>query len=131
MIYTAAIGCALALVATSAFADEFSRQARSGQRALMRAYANFNISDCSPVQGTVNVVTKPRHGTLSTVPGPYTIDVNRFTGQRSRCAGKTITGLNVYYVPERGYRGTDNFTLRAVYRAGAFSVLDSFSVEVR
>jgi hypothetical protein len=131
MMRLAVICCALLAVPSVLSATEFNRQVASGKKSLMRAYANFNINDCSGYHGTVTVVKKPEHGTLSTVAGPYTIDINRFTGQRSRCAGKTIPGLNVFYVSQRGYRGTDAFTLRATYREGVLSVVDQYTVEVR
>ncbi|ABD05898.1 hypothetical protein RPB_1188 [Rhodopseudomonas palustris HaA2] len=125
------ICCALLAAPSALSATEFTRQVSSGKKALMRAYSNFNLSDCSAYKGTVTVVEKPRYGTLSTTTGPYKIDINRFTGQRSKCAGKTISGLNVLYVSQRGFRGTDTFTLRATYREGMLSATDRYTVEVR
>ena len=116
---------------SQAAADDFQKSARSGQKSLMRQYANFNILDCSPHAGKVSVVKQPANGTLSTAAAPYIIDINRFTGTRSRCAGKRVIGLNVYYTPNRGFRGTDQFTVRAIYREGSFSATDRFTVEVR
>lgn len=122
---------ALSLASTPLSASQFNRDAQAGRATLMRSYANFNIADCSSYPGTVAVVTKPANGTLTQRPGPYVIDVNRFTGTRSRCAGKTIPGVHVYYMARPGFQGTDRFTLRAVYREGLLNVFDSYSVNVR
>lgn len=124
------VGVILSFV-NQALADDIQRSARPGQTSLMRQYANFDIRDCSPHSGKVNVVMGPANGTLSTAATPYVIDINRFTGTRSRCAGKRVIGLNVYYTPNRGFRGTDGFTVRAIYREGLFSATDRFTVDVR
>jgi hypothetical protein len=121
----------LPMFPASLAASEFDREVQSGRRALMRSYGNFNIADCSGYRGTVTVVTKPSNGLLATRSGPYVIDINRFTGTRSKCAGRTIPGLHVYYTSRPGFRGVDRFTLRAVYREGLLSVNDNYSVSVR
>ena len=120
-----------ALCSTPVAADEFARSAKSGQMTLMRQYSNFNMLDCSPYPGKVNPVMRPTNGSLSTSQGPYVIGVNRFTGTQSKCAGRKTTALNVYYTSKPGFRGTDIFTVNAVYREGIWSVTDRFTVTVQ
>jgi hypothetical protein len=128
---TAGLFLSLLFVPTELAAAEMSRSAQSGTRALMREYSNWHLSTCAPYPGTVKVITKPANGTLVTASGPYVINVNRFTGAQSNCAGKTVTALRVYYTSKPGFHGKDNFVLEATYRAGLVVAVDRFTVDVR
>ena len=112
-------------------AAEMTRSAQSGKRTLMHEYANWHLANCTPYPGTVKVITKPGNGTLVTASGPYVINMNRFTGTRSNCAGKTVTAFKVYYVSKPGFRGKDNFVLQATYRTGLVVETDRFTIDVR
>jgi hypothetical protein len=127
------VGLFLSLIFVSGelAAAEINRSVQSGKRGLMHEYANWHLANCTPYQGTVKVITKPANGTLVTTSGPYVININRFTGTRSNCAGKTITAFRVYYASKPGFRGKDNFVLEATYRAGLVVETDRFTVDVR
>jgi hypothetical protein len=123
--------CILFCMPTSLVAAEFSLSAQLGKKTLMHEYANWHLLNCSPHPGTVTVVTKPSNGTLTTGTGPYVININRFTGTKSNCAGKRITAFRVYYASKPGFRGTDSFVVNATYRQGLVSEVDRYVVSVR
>lgn len=95
---TAAFGCG------SAIAEDFTVPLKRGEKFATPFY-NYT-SDCRTV-GIVKVVIsgEPKHGQAGAVRGDYTID-------GERCNGKKIRATFLYYVPAKGFHGTDTMTVQ-------------------
>ena len=94
----------------------------------MRGFAEFD-SRCTlkHVQRIV-VASAPSHGTVETRPGDVVVGPN-WVGA-ARCEGKTLRGVQVFYVPTPGFTGTDHFMLDVGYSRGV-TVRADVEVEVR
>ena len=126
---TTILATALAIAATSdARAHNVTKNARSGQTALMWRYGSFQ-NDCSPAAGTIKVRAKPMHGRITQQSGTVTMHVPRFR-ENIQCVGATREGLLVYYTSEPEFRGVDSFSIEVIYPSHPTDV-DTFSVHVR
>lgn len=105
------------------------RTAPSGKTTRMITYKAWKRSDCSADIGVVKVVSKPAHGTLTPRPGvAATIGKNR-VGRDNSCMGRPITGFQVDYRSNPGYRGTDTFVIETTFGKRSM-VVDTFTVTV-
>ena len=103
------------------------RQTVAGKDVLVRGFAEFDAS-CNLVRvQTVAVVAAPQNGKVETRPGPVVVGTNWVGG--GHCEGTTLQGVNVFYVPAPGYRGSDRFSLDIGYTRRTLRV--EVEVEVR
>jgi len=62
------------------------------------------------------VAAEPGRGRVEMRPGDVVIGAN-WVGV-TNCAGTTLPGVNVFYVPAPGFAGTDRFKLDVGYSSG-------------
>ena len=74
------------------------------------------------------VASAPSHGTVETRPGDVVVGPN-WVGD-ARCEGTKLRGVQVFYVPARGFTGTDRFLLDVGYSRGV-TVRADVEVQVR
>jgi len=85
----------------------FQRSVVAGQELRVFTYGRWH-RDCTPRPPPQIVLrTAPAHGTVSLRPGPTTVTFIR-EGEPD-CTGHTYEGLGVWYVPDPGYHGVDQF----------------------
>jgi hypothetical protein len=124
-----AVGCFLVCsVPGFAHAIAFNKTTPSGKAIQVHVYHSWNV-DCVSIAGVVKVLGKPAHGRIANhvVNSKITTD---HMGRPVRCAGTPIKALEVIYTPERGFRGTDNFTLDATWGSGEHDV-DTYTINVQ
>ena len=68
-------------------------------------------ADCRSAFGTVKVISKPQHGTISNHLIDWRIGISRRKGVPDQCFGRPIKALAVFYKPQPGYHGIDSFSL--------------------
>lgn len=85
-------------------------QVASGKAKRVDAYLGWK-NDCSQMSINIDVVNKPRHGSLSHRFVTETIRKASIGGVRN-CYGKKVRALAIYYKSDRGYRGSDSFSVR-------------------
>lgn len=100
----------IAAFALPAHAQSGFVQVASGQSKRVDAYLGWN-NDCSQMSINIDVVGKPRHGTLSHRFVTETIRKASIGGVKN-CYGKKVRALALYYKSKRGYRGSDSFSVR-------------------
>jgi hypothetical protein len=125
----AALSMALAIGAAGAAEPPtiVKRQTVAGKDVLVRGFAEFDAS-CNLVRvQTVAVVAPPQNGKVETRPGPVVVGTNWVGGVH--CEGTKLQGVNVFYVPAPGYRGSDRFSLDIGYSRRTLRV--EVDVEVR
>ena len=83
------------------------RTATPGQEVKIFTYASFNRQCQSNNQPQITLRIRPAHGTVAIRPGQSTVSVIREGAPD--CTGKTYLGTAVFYTPEPGYRGSDQF----------------------
>ena len=111
--------CMLAFSGIAAFnrpasADEvLARKTAAGREVLVRGFAEFG-ADCrlKHVQ-TITVIDAPAHGRVEQRRGVVTIGEN-WVGDKS-CAGTRLDGVQVFYIPDDGYVGSDRFSFDVGY----------------
>ena len=126
---TFALLCVLTLMLpATARAELRTRMANSGQTTRMVVARSWNL-DCDINGGVVKVTAKPQHGKLTNHLIETTVPLNR-SGPNNSCLGRPTKGFEVDYTSERGFHGTDSFSLEVTTGLGrTFS--DNYTVLVR
>jgi hypothetical protein len=109
------------------FEHTYQRHAAPGHEIRINVYMQHG-RDCSPMRNpTIDVDTKPSHGMVS---------IRDYAGISSAprigaidCTGKPLTGLAVYYTPDAGFTGTDQFDYSVAFSNGGLH--DAAVVTVR
>ena len=112
MVWKPSIG-GLALVlalAHCAQAETISKSVPSGQSSKIDHFTGWN-DDCSFKSLNIDIVSKPSHGQVTSRIASGVIPPNAKTGSSGSCAGKPTKVLEVYYRPEKGFHGSDSFTV--------------------
>jgi hypothetical protein len=90
-------------------------------------YASVN-PDCSVLgMPVVRISTAPTHGVVRTLK---TSAFSNFTAPFDRCNTRRVAGVSAEYRPERGFVGTDTFSLDIIYASGREQT-ESFVVTVK
>lgn len=115
------IRTALAAVATALAAAPVSTNAADltvpANRTTEIAFLNvYDAGQCASGGRPRIRLRQPEHGTITTRWTKRKITDNWFGLGGRKCVGRDMRGLAVYYTPDRGYRGTDDYSLRWTYR---------------
>jgi hypothetical protein len=109
------------LCAGPAFADELklARSAKSGVESLIAHERLWDRRNCEALPTTVTITRTPTNGAVSVVEGTSKIPKSTpRSGSTGRCAGMPITGSQVMYRSNPGYRGIDTVSYDVVYGSG-------------
>jgi hypothetical protein len=103
--------CSIASVACINIADaqelKVTRDAQSGVDSHI-SWERAWDRDCKAVPVTVTITQQPTNGTISVTQATSTIpESTPRSGSIGPCAGKTVTGNQVKYRSNPGFRGTD------------------------
>lgn len=104
---------ALALMVASAIGnahaqDDIALEVRANTRTLLGSTALVG-PDCTLMANTTRIIQRPKHGIVDIRVEPHTIGAD---DERLRqCQGIEINGVAIYYQPEPGFRGEDDFAL--------------------
>jgi hypothetical protein len=109
-------------------ARNVERMVASGQSSMVGRYFTWK-ADCSSAFGTVKVISKPQHGTISNHLVDTQIGTSRRKGRPDQCFGKPIRALAVFYKSQPGYHGIDSFSLDATF--DRYRDLDTFTINVQ
>jgi hypothetical protein len=111
-----------------AYAQSVSKTVAAGGVFKLGHYASVN-PDCSPLgMPVVRLSAAPTHGVVRTVK---TSAFSRFTkAPFDQCNSRRVPGVSVEYRPERGFAGTDSFSVDIIYASGRERV-ESFAVTVK
>ncbi len=128
--------CRLAAVligacAFPALADEplvVRKQTRVGQEVVVRGFAEFDAQCRLKNVQRIAVASAPSGGSVEMRPGDVVIGPN-WVGS-GQCAGTTLRGVQVVYVPAPRFTGTDRFSLDVGYSMGR-TVRADVEVKVR
>jgi hypothetical protein len=123
------IAALVALFATGSVADaqSVSKTVAAGGVLKLAHYASVN-PDCSSLgMPVVRLSVPPTHGVVRTIK---TSDFSHFSGAFDQCNARRVAGMSVEYRPERGFAGTDTFSLDIIYASGRERA-ESFAVTVK
>lgn len=109
-------------------AQGISKTVAAGGVLKLGHYTSVN-PDCSLLgMPVVRVSVAPMHGVVRTMK---TSDFSHFSGAAfDRYNTRRIAGVSVEYRPERGFAGTDTFSLDIIYASGRERA-ESFAVTVK
>jgi uncharacterized caspase-like protein len=107
------------LAPTSPGTLKVSRTVESGIESLL-AYERAWDRNCSPLQTTVTLTSKPANGNIWVAIGTSVIpESTPRGGSTGVCAGKTITGNQVMYKSNPGFHGVETVTYDVVNPNGS------------
>ncbi len=115
-----ALATTIAVTAPAIAADPEARTLRrstdAGREVRISTYSQHK-SDCTPGRPPqISMGTKPAHGTTAIRPASVEGGKSRF-GQID-CTGTVQSGLAIWYAPEAGFHGTDQFDFYVIDRNG-------------
>jgi hypothetical protein len=109
----AALVCSIALLiwCEHTFAQNLNltRSAKSGLESLIAEERSWD-QNCNARPITVIITKNPANGTISVVPGQKSIipPSTPASGSTGACAGKEVTGNEIWYKSNAGFHGTDS-----------------------
>jgi len=83
----------------------------NGTSAVMTYQAHFWDGDCTTKPFNIKFIEKPSNGTITIKDAPKKIAEGADIGDNQDCAGKPVTGKEVYYTAHKGFNGTDEFLI--------------------
>ena len=93
---------------------KLTREAKSGVESRL-AWERAWDRDCKAVPVAVSITQQPKNGTVSAVQGTSQIPASTpRAGSTDECAGKTVTGNEIKYRSNTGFRGIDTVTYNVV-----------------
>jgi hypothetical protein len=104
------------------------KRTRAGQEVLLRGFAEFDAQCRLKHVQSIAVARAPTGGSVEARPGDVVIGPN-WVGA-GQCAGTTLRGVQVFYVPAPGFVGTDRFALDVGYSVGR-TVRADVEIDVR
>jgi hypothetical protein len=107
-------------IGTGALAQEIklTRPAQSGVESLLANERSWD-RNCRPLATSVTITSQPSNGKVTVVQGVSTLPpTTPRSGSTGDCAGKSITGNQIMYQSNPGFRGTDTLAYRVTYGNG-------------
>ena len=114
---TASVIAALLCLGSVSWAEAAAFTKVTGQNETVRigSHASWD-TNCQGGPARVEIVAQPQHGHLSAQDGPIT--VTRVDRGSRRCLGQSIMGRVVFYTPQPGFVGLDQFYYVSISRKG-------------
>jgi hypothetical protein len=104
---------ALAALVTPSLAWAESATVRSGVKSQITTHMSTD-SQCNPLRIVIETLAAPANGTLISEPKDLIVPATtpRAGQQPSKCVGKTVTGVAIFYQSKPGFVGQDGFRYR-------------------
>src|SRR5437588_2521450 len=104
---------ALAALIVPTFAQAETATVTSGTKSQITTHMRFD-NQCNAIPVVVEILTKPANGTVTVEPKDIVVRAATPRGgeQPSKCVGKTINGVAVFYQSKPGFTGQDGFRYR-------------------
>lgn len=122
--------CVIATSAVSQQQDQniVHRHTLADKEVLIRAHAEWNGSCVALAPPRIDVTEAPAHGHIDLRPGDAPLGSNYVGG--TNCEGRVGPGIQVIYVPDGAFHGSDVFTYEVQYHRGtARTIQAKISVE--
>ena len=115
-IRTALLACAVLAAVPAAAAERTVPANRTTELAFLNVY---NTHGCRYGARPKLRLRQPEHGRITTrwLRRPYAAGPSSQGAEK--CKGRDMYGLAVYYTPDRGYRGPDDYYLRWTYQTAS------------
>ncbi len=96
----------LALFSTTNFAhsEAITGDVKGGQKTLIYNYSKYDPTRCSGM-------ALPKLGTVKTENGKITTRISTQKLDKGSCKGRVIKSLEVFYTPNRGFKGKDKVSV--------------------
>ena len=107
-------------------AEAKTYKAKSGKSTRIQGFTSWN-SDCSYKPVRLEVTRQPKHGKV--VPRLEVARIGTILNGTSKCKGRKINKVFLYYTSKRGYKGKDAFRIRV--RFGGTPQNFSYTINVK
>jgi hypothetical protein len=107
---------ALVLIASGALAQEIrlTRPVQSGIESLLVDERSWDAK-CKPLGASITITNQPINGKVTVAPGVSVVPISTRPGSAGRCAGKSISGNQIPYKSNTGFRGIDTLAYEIRY----------------
>jgi len=108
------------LIGTGAPAQEIklTRPAQSGVKSLLANERSWD-RNCKPLATSVTITSRPSNGKVTVIQGVSTLPPTTLrSGSTGDCAGKPVTGNQIMYQSNPGFRGADTLAYKVMYGNG-------------
>src|ERR1700722_9918169 len=113
-----------AVPANAVAAKPLEKTAFSGIPQYFGFYAEVN-ADCTPIgRPTLMVIHPPTHGTIALDNAREDYPSFPTSNQRYDCNKSKVPGVGVVYASDRGFVGTDHFSIKRVSHAGDAATME-------
>jgi len=117
-----AIGVSLFMVASVAWSQQSNestihRHTSMGTEVLIRAHAEWNSACMTHEPPGITITEAPEHGRIDLRPGDAPLGSN-YVGD-TNCEGRVGRGIQVIYLPNAAFRGSDGVTYEVHYHKGS------------
>jgi hypothetical protein len=111
IVLLGSIAFAVLATPTSVWAE--SASVASGVKSQITTHMSTD-SQCNPLRVVIETLAAPANGTLSSEPKSLVVRAATPRGgqQPSKCVGKTVTGVAIFYQSKPGFVGQDSFRYR-------------------
>ena len=111
IVLLGSIVLALLVTPTSVWAE--SASVASGVKSQITTHMSTD-SQCNPLRVVIETLAAPANGTLSSEPKNLVVQAATPRGgqQPSKCVGKSVTGVAIFYQSKPGFVGQDSFRYR-------------------
>lgn len=122
----------LFLVSTFAQADTIRRTVPANKTSGVGAHGTYNEYCNASAIPQMKVSREPKNGKVTFKQVSF-----KLGEEAGRCAGRSVKGVAVYYKPNRGFRGKDEFKVRFTMNmhisgtAKIRNVVDKYIIEVK
>ena len=111
IVLLGSIALAVLVTPTSLWAE--SATVASGVKSQITTHMSTD-GQCNPLRVVIETLAAPANGTLSSEPKNLVVQAATPRGgqQPSKCVGKTVTGVAIFYQSKPGFVGQDSFRYR-------------------
>lgn len=109
-------------LAAVAHAEDVTMDTKSGQTVSYQLYT-YSVGTCSSEgQFRTKVLEEPAHGKLDIRPDTFIADA-------SPCKGRKFVGTRISYTSDKGFRGTDHFSVNSGYPVDSSEMRYSYTTD--
>jgi hypothetical protein len=118
MKFAVSASLVLAALLTPTSSGAQSATIASGKKSQITTHFRAD-KECNAIPIVIEIVAAPANGTVTSEPKDIIIPAQTPRGgkQGSKCVGKTVKGVTIFYQPNPGFSGQDNFRYRRTSEA--------------
>jgi hypothetical protein len=128
-VTVSAAALALCLTATAWADGEISRTTPAGKEVLVRDHTEVTTS-CTGSMPVIDITHPPAHGKVDVRPAHFVFRAGSGYAAVKSCEGRDVDGGGVWYTPQAGFKGVDDFSYTVDHGAGKHRQTDTWNAHI-